>query len=46
MATTVRKTGLDKLFKKVVSKSRKNPCSFFGKLNDGLDGLAYQKEAP
>jgi len=47
MATTIKKiqkTGLDKLFKKVVHKSRKNPSAFFGKSKDGLDGLTYQRK--
>jgi hypothetical protein len=32
------------LLKRVATKSKKNPSDFFGKLKDGVDGLAYQKK--
>jgi hypothetical protein len=47
MATAVKKireTRVKNLLKKAGSKSKKNPSAFFGKLKDGIDGLAYQKD--
>ncbi len=32
------------LLKRVSTKKEKNPSFFFGKLKDGVDGLAYQKK--
>jgi hypothetical protein len=40
----IRETRIKNLFKKAVSKSKKNPSAFFGKLKDGVDGLTYQKD--
>jgi len=39
---TEKKMKLDK--KRVTSVNKKNPAAFFGKLKDGVDGLAYQKK--
>jgi len=40
----VKSAKIKALKKRVASKSRKNPSSFFGKLKDGVDGLTYQKK--
>ncbi len=39
---TEKNVKLDK--KRAASLSKKNPAAFFGKLKDGVDGLAYQKK--
>ncbi len=31
--------------KKITAKTKKDASKFFGKLKDGVDGLAYQKKA-
>jgi hypothetical protein len=32
------------LIKRISAQKKKDPSSFFGKLKDGLDGLAFQKK--
>jgi hypothetical protein len=48
MTTTVKKlvkkNRVKGLLKPVSTKSRKNPSAFFGRIKDGVDGLAYQKK--
>ena len=43
-AKNIKKKRIKTLIKRVSAKSRKNASAFFGKLKDGVDGLAYQKK--
>ncbi|MEK6783358.1 MAG: hypothetical protein AABY93_16775 [Bacteroidota bacterium] len=43
-AKTIKKNHLKGLIKRVSTKSKKDPSAFFGKVKDGVDGLAYQKK--
>ena len=40
----IKKEHPKKLRKRTSVKAKKNPSAFFGKLKDGIDGLAYQKK--
>ena len=40
----IKKQHTKALLKRTSVKSKKNPSAFFGKLKDGVDGLAYQKK--
>ena len=40
----IKKKRVKILIKKISVKSTKNASAFFGKLKDGVDGLAYQKK--
>jgi len=45
LTKTIKTNHVKGLIKKVSSKSKKkNPSAFFGKMKDGVDGLAYQKK--
>ena len=43
-AKAIKRNHVKDLIKRVSVKSKKNPSSFFGKIKDGVDGLAYQKK--
>ncbi len=43
-AKTIKKNHVKGLIRRVSAKSRKDPSAFFGKIKDGVDGLAYQKK--
>jgi hypothetical protein len=44
VAKKIKKQHTKTLLKRTSVKSTKNPSAFFGKLKDGVDGLAYQKK--
>lgn len=43
-AKNIKKRHVKNLMKRISTKTKKNPSAFFGKLKDGVDGLAYQKK--
>lgn len=43
-AKKIKREHVKTLIKRTSSKSKKNASAFFGKLKDGMDGLAYQKK--
>lgn len=43
-AKTIKKNHVKGLLSRVSTKSKKDPSAFFGKIKDGVDGLAYQKK--
>ena len=40
----IKKQHIQALLKRTSAKSKKSASAFFGKLKDGMDGLAYQKK--
>jgi len=43
-AKKIKKEHLKSLLQRKSAKAKKNSSAFFGKLKDGVDGLAYQKK--
>ena len=45
VAKNAKKEKVREAVNKVTAKTKKDASKFFGKLKDGVDGLAYQKKA-